>query len=294
MAVTDLPSDFSPAVLQAFEYCRTMARTHYENFPVASFFIPKAVRPYIWSIYAFARTADDFADEGTMTAAERLERLDDWGRQLDGCFAGNPRHPVFIALAETARRTEIPRQLLADLLTAFRMDVTTNRYETFADLLGYCRCSANPVGRLVLHVFGNAAERTTTLSDHICTALQLTNFWQDVGVDLKKNRLYLPLEDMRRFGYTEQQLGQGRVDSRFMDLMRFEIDRTRGMFADGAPILQEAAPSLRFELALTLHGGLRILRMIERMSYDVLSARPALSASDKMAILMASLLSRRR
>lgn len=294
MAANDFsPEHFTPAVRQAFEFCRAMARTHYENFPVASWFIPAAVRPFIWSIYAFARTADDFADEGTLAPQERLTQLDNWGRQLEECYAGHARHPVFVALAETVHRTGIPQQLLADLLTAFRMDVTKNRYDTFADLLGYCRCSANPVGRLVLFVFDNARERTLALSDHVCTALQLTNFWQDVGVDWRKNRMYLPLEDMSRFGYTELELARGMANPRFKDLLRFQVERTRAMFHEGSPIVYEATPALRFELALTLNGGLRILSKIERFSYDVLNMRPALSIFDTMAVLMTSLLRRK-
>ena len=171
----------------AYRHCEQLTRSHYENFPVASLFLPKEKRPFLWSIYAFARTADDFADEGTLSAGERLRRLDEWEARLDGCVAGDADDPVFIALGDTLRKTGVPRELLTDLLTAFRMDVTMNRYRTFQDLLGYCRYSANPVGRLVLHLFDNATPRTITLSDTVCTALQLANFWQDVRVDWAKD-----------------------------------------------------------------------------------------------------------
>ena len=278
------------AVLDAYAYCERMARAHYENFPVASFFIPAEKRPYVWSVYAFARTADDFADEGHRTEEGRLAKLDDWGSQLEACYRGSANHPVFVALADAAASTGIPQQLLADLLSAFRMDVTKHRYATYDELLGYCRCSANPVGRLVLQIFGHARERTMLQSDAVCTALQLTNFWQDVATDWQKGRIYLPLEDMSRFGYTESDLSQGVVDERFRGLLKFEVDRTRGLFRAGSPIVVEAPPDLHLELALTLNGGLRILRKIERASYDVLNRRPKLSIIDYAFMVSAALL----
>ncbi len=219
----------------AFAFCEQLAKSHYENFPVASFLIPREKRPYIWTLYAFARIADDFADEGESTAERRLEMLDDWGEHLNECFKGNATHPVFIALTETVRKFSIPKEPLADLLAAFRMDVTTKRFPAFKDLLYYCKHSANPVGRLVLHVFENAAERTAALSDNVCTALQLANFWQDVSVDWRKGRLYIPLEDLDRFGYTEKDLDNKVVDERFGKLMAFEVERTRDLFGKGKP-----------------------------------------------------------
>ncbi len=277
------------AVREAYEYCEKMARAHYENFPVASLFIPSDKRRFIWSIYAFARTADDFADEGTLPERERLARLDDWGRQLEACYRGSASHPVFVALADTAGTTGISYGLLADLLTAFRMDVTTHRYSTFQDLLGYCRFSANPVGRLVLRIFGDDSERNVLLSDSICTALQLTNFWQDAAIDRQKGRIYMPLEDMRRFGYTESDLAQNVVDARFRELLKFQVDRTYVLFRAGAPLVSEATPRLRFELGLTLNGGMTILRKIERASYDVLHGRPELTVGDIARVFLVSL-----
>lgn len=279
-------------VAGAYRHCEQLARSHYENFPVASLFLPKEKRPFLWSIYAFARTADDFADEGTLSADERLHRLDDWEARLQRCTAGQPDGPVFIALADTMERTGAPPRLFADLLTAFRMDVTVHRYEQFSDLLGYCRCSANPVGRLVLHVFGNATERTTVLSDAICTALQLANFWQDVRVDWGKGRVYLPLEDCVRFGYNANDIGRGRADDAFRLLLQFQVDRTCTMFREGRPLLEEAARQLRFELALTWHGGMRILRKIRNQDYDVLTRRPALGITDKLAVVTRAILNR--
>lgn len=291
MTVRSIPVH-SGTVSEAFAFCERLARTHYENFPVASRFLPPERRPYVWSVYAYARVADDYADEGLFPAEERLQKLDEWEHLLDECFAGRAHHPVFVALGETIAKTGMPRKPLADLLTAFRMDVTTHRYQTFQDLLGYCECSANPIGRLVLWIFSNATERTMALSDKICTALQLTNFWQDITVDWLKNRIYVPLEDFARFGYTESDLGRGHVDVHFRDLMKFQLDRTRRMFEAGAPLVREATPSLRFELALTLHGGRTILRKIEDASYDVLSARPSLSVLDKVSIVLRSMIRR--
>jgi squalene synthase HpnC len=278
-----------PAVREAFLYCERLVRSHYENFPVASLALPRDRRPYIAAVYAFARIADDYADEGAMSPQERLEKLADWGRKLEQCYAGSADHPVFVALAVTAERAAIPQLLLTDLLSAFRMDVERNRYETFEDLLFYCRHSANPVGRIVLHVFGEASERKCGLSDHICTALQLANFWQDARVDWKKGRMYLPLEDVRAFGYTEEALNAGVVDDRFRRLLKFQVDRTREFFAAGRPLLQEIGKALRLEVTLTWRGGMEILRKIERRNFDVLTGRPTLSSFTKASILLGTL-----
>lgn len=277
-------------VTGAFAFCEQLAKSHYENFPVASFLIPREKRPYVWSIYAFARIADDFADEGETPAERRLEMLNDWGQHLDECFMGNATHPVFIALTETVRKFSIPKKPLADLLAAFRMDVTTKRFPRFDDLTYYCGHSANPVGQLVLYVFENATERMVTLSDHICTALQLANFWQDVSVDWQKGRLYIPLEDVMRFGYTEHDLEGKVADERFRKLMAFEVGRTRDLFVAGKPLLREATPDLHLELNLTWRGGMKILEKIEALHYDVLHTRPAISAVDKLSIFSRSLL----
>lgn len=282
----------SVSIEQAFRHCEKIARDHYENFPVASLFIPKALRPSVAAIYAFARTADDFADEGTFEPSERLQKLNDWRRQLDECYAGKAVHPIFIALAEVSRRRNIPKQLLADLLTAFTMDVTITRYRTFDDLLHYCRHSANPVGRLVLHLFDDASERNCMYSDNICTALQLANFWQDVRLDAQKGRIYIPLEDMHRIGYTEGDLVERRYDERFVNLLQVQVARTRKMFDAGKPLLSGAVPGLRFELRLTWRGGTKILDKIERRQFNVFAARPALGIIDKIGILTAAFIKR--
>lgn len=273
----------------AFATCERIARQHYENFPVASLLLPREKRRYVAAIYAFARGADDIADEGTLPPGERLQGLDEWEALLDQAFTGSPEHPIFIAIGATARETGIPRSLLAALLRAFRRDVTTHRYRTFPDLLGYCEDSANPIGRLLLHLFDCADERTVRLSDYLCTALQLANFWQDVSVDLARGRLYIPLEDCDRFGYTERDLTSRRVNDSFRRLMQFEVERTQSLFDAATPLLMLVGRRLRFELALTVRGGRAILAMVEKLNYDVLTKRPVLGFRAKLGILARTL-----
>ena len=275
----------SSSVKAAFRVCERMAREHYENFPVASLLIPRDRRPYVAAIYAFARTADDIADEGGRSPQERLRLLEQVDVRLDSAYRGSPEVAVFIAIAETASRTGIPLALLRRLLAAFRMDVTRHRYQSFDDLLGYCRNSADPVGRLVLHIFGEFREELLVQSDSLCTALQLVNFWQDVVPDLARGRLYIPLEDLGRFGYTEADLAARRLDDRFRALMRFEVERTRAMFRRGRDLLRAAVRPLRLELNLTYRGGMAILKKIETSGYDVLTDRPTLSTWDKIVLL---------
>jgi squalene synthase HpnC len=270
----------------AFAFCARLTRAHYENFPVASLLLPGDLRPYVYSIYAFARTADDFSDEGVRPAGERLRLLDDWERQLNECYQGKATHPIFIALAETVAQKSIPKQPLSRLLQAFRMDVTKNRFDSFEDLLFYCRHSANPVGQLVLYVFGKASADAIAHSDAICTGLQLTNFWQDLSIDLEKGRLYVPLEDLDRFGYTEKDLQGRNVDHRFRSLMRWEVERARAYLISGTPLLPLVDRRLRFELDLTIRGGLGILRKMETGGYNVYARRPALTLGDKLGILL--------
>ncbi len=274
----------------AYDYCLKLARTHYENFPVASFFLPADRRPALAAVYAYARLADDIADEGSLPPDERLRRLEEWQHQLDQALEGAPDHPVFVALADAMARYAIPRQPFDDLLTAFRWDVARREYGSFEELLGYCRCSANPVGRIVLHIFGDATPQHLSYSDALCTALQLTNFWQDLTVDLANGRCYLPLEDLQRFRYTAEDLQAKVPDDRFRALLRFEIERTRELFQAGRPLVRETVPALRFELALTWHGGHRVLRLIERAASAVLTRRPYLRPHDKLSVLIRSLL----
>ena len=277
---------------EAFRYCERITYNHYENFPVASRFIPKDLRPHMCSIYAFARAADDYADKPGMTPAERVEALNDWELQLHECYRGNASQPVFVALRETIQRFDLPPELFHGLLQAFRMDVVKHRYETFEELLGYCRFSANPVGRLVLLLFNYRNESFMTLSDHICTALQLTNFWQDVSVDLDKDRVYLPLDDLGQFGVSEEDLFARCYSKEFANLLEMEVRRTEDLFIQGEPLLTEVGRDLSFELRLTVSGGRRILEKIRRNNYNVLSQRPALAFFDKVSIVTQSLLAR--
>ena len=275
----------TPSVDDAFEYCARITKAHYENFPVASLFLPEEKRPYIQAIYAFSRIADDFADELVRPAEDRLADLAGWEEQLLQCYQGQAVHPVFVALRETVANLGIPIDPLRDLLSAFKRDVVQNRYETFEDLLSYCRCSANPVGRLVLMIFGCRDDTLFALSDEICTALQLANFWQDVAVDQRKDRLYLPLEDLRRHGSTLEEWTSLRHTERFADLMKFQVERTRAMFYRGATLPSLVEKELQLELKLVWFGGMAILKKIERNGYDVLRRRPALSGWNKLMIL---------
>jgi squalene synthase HpnC len=284
-AIVPTARSITTPILDAYKYCEELTRNHYENFPVASLFMPRDYRRYICSIYAFARIADDFADEGTLSPAERLQNLDDWEENLDKCFDGRPEGPVFTALAETVTQFGIPKVPFTRLLKAFRMDVTQKRFESFEQLRYYCEYSANPIGELVLYVFKCATGRTVSLSDKICTGLQLTNFWQDVSVDWRKGRIYLPLEDFRRFSYTEADLTHHIADERFCQLVEFEVSRSKTLFEEGKPLLDEVVSDLRFELALTWHGGMTILNKIEDVGYNVLKKRPTISSIDKLILL---------
>lgn len=278
-------------VRNAFRYCEAVARRHYENFPVASLLIPRSLRPFVASIYAFARQADDFADEGTLAPEDRLRLLSEWEERLDACFEGSAEHPIFVALAATVQECHIPKEPLFDLLRAFRMDVTTKRFPTFAEVAGYCVYSANPIGRLVLHIFREGQADMSEYSDDICTALQLANFWQDIAVDLTKDRVYIPLEDLGRFGYTERQLRNRVVNEPFRELMKFQVERTKEFFIRGRPLLRAVSTKrLRHELEMTWNGGMTILRKIEAAGYDVFRHRPRITHLDTTRLLMKTLL----
>jgi squalene synthase HpnC len=295
MAATDapgwraLPADYAiPAVTPSLEearaYCERLARSHYENFSVATWFLPRRLRPHFYSIYAYCRISDDLGDE-VGNPQHALQLLDIWEGELEACYAGRPRHPVFVALAETVRACDIPRQTFADLLTAFRQDQRVSRYDTFEDVLGYCRYSANPVGRLVLYACGYRDDERQQLSDYTCTALQLANFWQDVAVDYNKGRIYLPLEDLRRFGVTEKDISDRGATPQFLELMRFEVQRAREWFHKGLPLAQKVDSALAIDIELFSRGGLAILQAIEDQGYDVLRRRPVISKPRKLALV---------
>jgi len=262
----------------AYAECRRVASRHYENFPTASYLVPRDKRDALAAVYAFARYADDVADEPGVE--NRLEKLADWRARLDAAFAGKPDHPVFLALHDSAERFRLSRENFENLLRAFQSDVVVNRHPNFDSLLKYCTCSANPVGRLVLELFGYHDPRLFELSDHICTALQLTNFWQDVAIDFSRDRVYLPQDDLARFHYTLEDLRAGRGDARWQELLAYEIARTQQLFERGRGLPQEVAGRLRTQLRLTWLGGTEILAKIEAASYDVFHRRPSLTKWD--------------
>ncbi len=274
----------APSLAEAQEYCRRLARSHYENFSVASWFLPERLRQHFFNVYAYCRISDDLGDEVGNPAAS-LQLLDQWEAELNACYAGAPRHPVFVALAETVRACDIPKQPFADLLTAFRQDQTVTRYETFNDLLGYCLNSANPVGHLVLYLCGYRDAERQALSDFTCTALQLANFWQDVSVDYGKGRIYLPLEDLRSFGVSDSDIAMGRNTPAFCEMMHFEVERAREWFDRGLPLPGKVDKELAIDLELFSRGGQEILHAIEKQGYAVLGRRPSISKSRKLALV---------
>jgi squalene synthase HpnC len=277
--------EVAPSLDEARAYCRRLAESHYENFHVASMFLPEALRPHFHAIYAYCRISDDLGDEVRDTA-QALALLDQWGRELDACYEGRVRHPVFVALAETIRARSIPKEPFSDLLRAFRQDQAVTRYATMRDLLGYCRNSAAPVGRLVLYACGEADEERFRLSDATCNALQLANFWQDVRRDFAKGRIYLPKDAMDLFGVREETIATGKVTPEFRALIRHEVDFTRGLFLEGLPLIGMVRRDLALDLELFSSGGLEILRAIERQDYDVLSSRPTLSRRTKLKLAL--------
>lgn len=333
-----LPAEYAipnqaPSLEEARAYCKRLARSHYENFSVATWFLPQRLRAHFYSVYAYCRISDDLGDE-VRDPQQALGLLDEWERELEVCYASlkhvvrsdvepfagvgarrrnrgrsegppseageresrpalsgvegdpdlrnGPRHPVFIALRETIRACQIPQHEFADLLKAFRQDQTVQRYETFDDLLGYCRYSANPVGHLVLSICGYRDAARQQLADYTCTALQLANFWQDVSVDRQKGRIYLPLEDMRRFGVSEREIAERNPTPQFLKLMKFEVERAREWFERGLPLIERVDRELAIDIELFSRGGQEILGAIELRGYDVLRARPVISKQRKL------------
>jgi squalene synthase HpnC len=280
-----------PTLEEARLYCKRLATGHYENFSVATWFLPKQLHQHFFNVYAYCRISDDLGDETGDTQVS-LALLDRWEQELDAMYAtleGHAsvvRHPVFIALAETVKACGVPKHEFGDLLTAFRQDQTVGRYESFDALLGYCKNSANPVGHLVLYLCGYSDAERQMLSDYTCTALQLANFWQDVSVDWKKARVYLPLEDLRRFGVSEDQIAQGVFNGQFRELMRFEVERAREWFQRGLPLVSKVNRSLALDIELFSRGGMAILQAIEKQDYNVLARRPSLSKLRKTELAL--------
>ena len=298
----------------AYETCAKLARGHYENFPVASWLLPRAMRPHVAAVYAFARVADDFADEGDRPDEERLALLDAWRDCLHACAradaagcldttasaasAGSGLPPtashIFAALGATIRTCRLPVSLFDDLLSAFRQDVTTTRYDTWDEVLGYCRRSANPVGRLVLGIAGYRDAALDRRSDAVCTALQLTNFWQDLECDWRKGRLYLPLDECQRAGTNTSDLDARRMTPAWRRVMEQAAARTEELFEEGRDVCDVVAGRLRWELRFTWLGGRRVLERLEQSGYDIFGRRPALGAADLPALLWQALTWRAR
>ena len=302
--IMDEPTEAPDAksIAAAYDACTQLARAHYENFPVGRL-VPREMQPHVHAVYAFARYADDLADEGyagsakaqgaqdTMTPEQRLAALNDWERQLLAPRGTPGLHFIFVALHETIRTLNLPMSLFTDLLSAFKQDVVKRRYATFPEVLDYCRRSANPVGRLVLLLHGQRDEELHLLADHICTGLQLANFWQDVGVDLEKDRIYLPEDNRLAHGVTEDALFARLASRSYRNLLADEVKRAQGIFDLGAPLTKKLRGMLRLEIRLTWLGGTEILRKIEALNFDTLNHRPKIGKADMARLFLKALVS---
>lgn len=281
----------APGVRAAQAYCRELTTRHYENFTVVSLLLPRRLKVHFDCIYSYCRWADDLGDE-TEGGQRALDLLQWWREELLRCYDGQARHPVMVALTPTIRQFRIPPEPFLDLIKAFEQDQTVKRYDTYAQLVDYCRYSANPVGRLVLYLCGSFDERRAELSDHVCTGLQLANFWQDVSRDLDIGRVYLPAEDRRFHGYPDADLEARRFTPAFAALLKFEVERARELFHKGMPLVALMPSDVRIDIDLFIRGGLGILRKIEEAKFDVWKARPKLSKMDKVKMLGLALVKR--
>jgi len=273
---------------EARQYCRTLAQTHYENFPVVSWLLPRRLHQHFYNVYAYCRTADDLGDE-LPDPRRALALLSWWRDQLAECYAGAPQHPVFVALKETIDAFDIPQKPFEDLISAFEQDQRVRDYDTFEQLGDYCTRSANPVGVLVLYLAGAHDERNVAWSDSICTGLQLANFWQDVARDLDIGRIYIPKEDRERFGYSDEELRARQTTPAFLELMRFEVDRARDFLLAGRPLVDHVPMRLQIDVELFIRGGLRILEQIEAIGYRVWETRPVIAKRDFARLFLRSL-----
>jgi squalene synthase HpnC len=273
---------------QAEAYTRWLATHHYENFQVVSFLLPKRLHQDFYNVYAYCRWADDLGDE-MGAPAESLRLLAWWREQLEAMYAGEAAHPVFVALRGTVARHSIPQEPFAELIRAFEQDQTVTRYAAWEDVYAYCRYSANPVGRLVLYLCGYSDAERQRLSDATCTALQLANFWQDVAVDLEKDRVYIPLDVLARHGYTIEELHARRMTPAFREVMREIVARARELFVEGLPLSSMVDRRLALDIDLFSRGGLRVLDKIAGQDYDVLSRRPAISKAERVWLILGSL-----
>jgi squalene synthase HpnC len=272
-----------PTLAEAQHYCRRLAETHYENFTVVSRLFPQHLHQHLCNVYAYCRWADDLADEA---GGQSLSLLDWWAQQLDAMFSGRTSHPVFVALAETVREYVIPQKPLADLLVAFRRDQLQTRYESMSDLLTYCECSANPVGRIVLTLGRCVDETSGHLSDRICTALQLANFCQDVRRDFERGRIYIPQTLCRAYGWDDSKFAAGRCDSAFREMLAVMVNAAEAYLDEGQPLVRHVPHELRLPIRVFIAGGRAILAAIRRARYDVWSQRPTVGRLTKLRVLV--------
>ncbi len=284
MAAISPAANRSDPLSAAYAHCASLAKSHYENFRVVSVFLPRSLRRPMFAVYAFCRHTDDLGDEAP---GDRLALLEAWERDLDRCYqGGTPEHLILLALQDVIRTYEIPDTPFRKLIQANCMDQGHVRFNTYADLLHYCDHSANPVGQMVLTLAGAASKENLALSDATCTALQLANFWQDVLRDYEKGRIYLPLEDLDHFGYTEEDIAARRVNDAFRRLMRFEVDRAQDLFERGMPLCGRLEGRLRLDVALFTKGGVKVLDAIREQRYDVLSKRPVVTGRQKLLLTL--------
>lgn len=263
------------SIKKAYQHCRSIARDHYENFPVASFLIPARLRNHVYAVYAFARHADDLSDEKHDAAA-----LDEWGQLLHHSLKGKAEHPILLALADTIHRFELPVDLFDRLIFAFMQDLRKTRFQDFDELYAYCKNSANPIGQIILYLNGYRDKELLKFSDNICTSLQLTNFWQDITIDYQKDRIYIPQDEMVGHHVTEIQIRDRIFNHNFRDLMKSLVDQTMNLFRGGLPLFGRIHGRLKWELKFTIKGGMAILDKIADMEYNVLKARPVLNKLD--------------
>ena len=285
MAVTARATGLVPSLADAYATCVALAESHYENFSVASRLLPQEIRRDLYVVYAFCRHTDDLGDEAT---GDRLALLADWERELAHVYGGQPTHPIMVALQDVVRRFEIPDEPFRKLIQANRMDQGHVRFETHDDLIRYCEHSAVPVGQMVLYLLRDRSAESRMLSDATCTALQLANFWQDVARDFAMDRVYLPREDMIRFGVAESDLARARASPAFKNLLCFEVGRTQELFENGLPLVDRVHGRMKLDIALFSKGGLQVLSAIRGRDYDVLAKRPTVPALRKLWLALST------
>ncbi len=274
---------------KCYKEAENLAARHYENFPVISYFLPKKFRSHVAVIYQFARTADDFADEGKLTAEERIHLLDEFENDFKNCKKNIFKNGFWFVLNDTIEKFNLSRDNFFNLLKAFKQDVSKIRYENFGELSGYCSNSANPVGRIMLELFNIRDEKAFEYSDLICSALQLANFWQDVSVDIKKNRIYIPLDEIKKFNVSEQQILNEKYSKNFKNLLKYQCERTERMFDEGKKLIPYLSGKFKFQIKMTVSGGKKILQKIKCSDYDVFKQRPKLSKKDYLVLFLKTL-----